>query len=154
MTRFLGRYEHTLDGKGRVILPARFRSAFERGGFLTQHDEGCLAVWALDEFEEQLETMKQRAASGRADRNLARVWASNSTEVALDGQGRMAIPAHLREFAALQTDVLVNGAIDRVELWDPTRWEEKVKPEEIRLTEGIDERAELRRQDHVDEDHR
>lgn len=138
MARFLGRYEHTLDGKGRVILPARFRSAFERGGFLTQHDDGCLAVWAPEEFERQLEVMQERAASGRADRNLARVWASNSTEVVLDAQGRMAIPAHLREFAGLRTDVLVNGAIDRVELWDPARWDEKVRPEEQRLTEGSD----------------
>jgi len=138
VARFLGRYEHTLDGKGRVILPARFRSAFERGGFLTQHDDGCLAVWAPEEFERQLEVMQERAASGRADRNLARVWASNSTEVVLDAQGRMAIPAHLREFAGLRTDVLVNGAIDRVELWDPARWDEKVRPEEQRLTEGSD----------------
>jgi MraZ protein len=139
VARFFGRYEHTLDDKGRVTLPAKFRVAFERSGYLTQFHDGCLALWTPEEFEQQMASMQQRAAGGRGDRNLARVWAAGSHEVETDRQGRMAIPAHLREYAGLQGDVLVHGAIDRVELWDPTRWEEKVKPEEIRLTEGIDE---------------
>jgi MraZ protein len=58
--------------------------------------------------------------------------------VEVDKQGRMAIPSHLRAFAGLEGDVLVHGAIDRVELWNPTWWEQKVQPEEQRLTEGDD----------------
>jgi MraZ protein len=58
--------------------------------------------------------------------------------VEVDKQGRMAIPSHLRAFAGLEGDVLVHGAIDRVELWNPTSWEQKVQPEEQRLTEGDD----------------
>src|ERR1035441_5360190 len=74
----------------------------------------------------------------KSDRNLARLWASTSHEVEVDKQGRMAIPSHLRAFAGLEGDVLVHGAIDRVELWNPTSWEQKVQPEEQRLTEGDD----------------
>lgn len=138
MAGFVGRYEHTLDAKGRVILPAKFRAEFEHGGYLTQHTERCLALWTPSEFERQMETMHESAASGRVDRNRARLWASNSAEVEVDRQGRMPIPGHLRTFAGLETEVLVHGAIDRVELWDPTEWSERVLPEERWLLEGDD----------------
>jgi MraZ protein len=127
---FVGRYEHTLDAKGRVILPVKFRVAFEHGGYLTENREGCLALWTPGEFERQKASMLERATVGRTGRNRARLWASNSQDVEIDRQGRMAIPAHLRFFAGLETDVLVTGVIDRVELWDPSVWAERVEPEE------------------------
>jgi MraZ protein len=127
---FVGRYEHSLDSKGRVILPAKFRADFERGGYLSEHREGCLALWTPGEFQRQLQAMQEHAAEGRTERNRARLWAASSHEVEIDRQGRMAIPAHLREFASLEGDVLVHGAIDRIELWNPTVWEERVVPEE------------------------
>jgi MraZ protein len=133
---FVGRYEHSLDTKGRVILPAKFRGQFERGGYLTQNSEGCLALWTPGEFERQMESMQENSGSGRVKRNRARIWASTSAEVEIDRQGRMSIPVHLREFAGLDADVLVHGAIDRVELWNPTAWAERVLPEESWLLEG------------------
>jgi MraZ protein len=127
---FVGRYEHALDTKGRVILPAKFRADFDRGGYLTENREGCLALWTPGEFDRQMVAMRERAATGRTNRNRARLWAANSHEVEIDRQGRMAIPSHLREFASLDGDVLVHGAIDRIELWNPTTWRERVMPEE------------------------
>jgi len=138
VARFFGRYEHSLDDKGRVILPAKFRGPFEDKGYLTQYQDGCLSLWTPDEFESQMEAMLEQASHGQSDRNLARLWASTSHEVEVDRQGRMAIPFHLREFASLSGDVLVHGAIDRVELWNPTRWSERVQPEEQRLSDGGD----------------
>lgn len=137
MTRFFGRFEHSLDAKGRVILPAKFRLAFERGGFLSQYHDGCLALWTPDEFEKQMVGMQTSAeAGGRDERNLARVWASGSTDVEIDKSGRMPIPQHLRDFAGLEGEVLVLGAIDRVELWSPAQWAEKVQPTERQLTDA------------------
>ena len=130
MTAFVGRYEHSLDSKGRVILPAKFRSDFERGGYLAEHHEGCLALWTPGEFQRQLQAMQEEAAQGQSARNRARIWAASSHEVEIDRQGRMAIPSRLREFATLEGDVLVHGAIDRIELWNPARWEERVVPDE------------------------
>jgi MraZ protein len=127
---FVGRYEHSLDMKGRVILPAKFRTHFEQGGFLTEHSEGCIALWTLGEFERQMDSMQEQSAQGQVERNRARLWASSSAEVEIDRQGRMPIPAHLRTFAELESEVLVLGVIDRVELWKPAAWEERVQPEE------------------------
>jgi MraZ protein len=127
---FVGRYEHSLDTKGRVILPAKFRADFERGGYLTENREGCLALWTPGEFERQMQAMQDQASAGRTERNRARMWAASSHEVEIDRQGRMAIPALLREFASLDGDVLVCGAIDRVELWNPAVWRERVAPAE------------------------
>ncbi len=130
MAAFVGRYEHSLDSKGRVILPAKFRTDFERGGYLTEHREGCLALWTPGEFQRQMLAMQEQATGGRTQRNRARLWAASSHEVEVDRQGRMAIPAHLREFASLEGEVLVHGAIDRVELWNPSGWRDRVAPEE------------------------
>jgi MraZ protein len=135
---FVGRYEHALDVKGRVILPAKYRIAFEHGGFLTENREGCLALWTPDEFARQMSAMQEAAGEDRLGRNRARLWAAGAAEVEIDRQGRMAIAAHLREFAALEGDVLVNGAIDRVELWNPIRWRERVLPDQ-RWFQGEDD---------------
>lgn len=133
MARFFGRYEHSLDPKGRVILPVKFRPPFEHGGYLSQFYEGCLALWTPEAFDRRLVQLEEAANEGRAERNQARMVSSSSFEVEVDRQGRMAIPARLREFARLEGDVLVIGAIDRVELWDAALWEEKLLPEERRL---------------------
>jgi MraZ protein len=138
VARFFGRFEHSLDDKGRLILPAKFRGPFERGGYLSEYQDGCLSLWTPEEFELQMETMLEKASAGRSDRNLARVWASTSHELEIDKQGRMAIPQRLREYAGLVGEVLVLGAIDRVELWNREAWDQKVLPEEERLTQGDD----------------
>ena len=120
---FVGHFEHSVDPKGRVILPARFRESFLRGGFLTANREGCVALWTPGEFERQMAEMLEGSKADRDGRNRARIWASNSAEVEVDKQGSMAIPSNLREFAQLTGEVLINGAIDRIELWNPTLWE-------------------------------
>lgn len=138
MARFFGRFEHSLDDKGRVILPAKFRAPFEHGGYLTEYQDGCLALWTPERFEQQMEAMLERATQSQSDRNLVRQWSSTSHELEIDRQGRMAIPGLLRQYGGLVGEVLVVGAIDRVELWNRERWDEKVLPEEERLTQGAD----------------
>ena len=135
MARFFGRFEHSLDDKGRIILPVKFRGSFEHGGYLTQYHDRCLALWTPEEFEEQMGSREAAQNLSREERNLARLWSSGTQEVDVDRQGRIAIPQHLREFARLDGDVLVHGAIDRVELWNKEVWSEKVAPVELALTE-------------------
>ncbi|HET9071875.1 MAG TPA: division/cell wall cluster transcriptional repressor MraZ [Acidimicrobiales bacterium] len=135
---FFGRYEHSLDAKGRVVLPARFRSSFDSQAYLTQYLDGCLALWTPEEFGRRLAEYSQAQARSSADRNLARVWAAGSQEVEIDRQGRLALPQHLKEFAQLDRNVLVVGAMERIELWDPTQWEARVRPAELNLTDPVD----------------
>jgi MraZ protein len=126
--RFVGRFEHSLDAKGRIILPARFRSSFGTNAFLSQHNEGCLALWTPDAFERKLDEMQAKQDLSSEDRTVVRAWAAGSAEVELDRQGRVAIPGHLRAFAHLENAVLVHGAITHIEIWNPEVWAERGAP--------------------------
>jgi MraZ protein len=125
---FFGRYEHSLDVKGRVILPVRFRPTFGPQAYLSQYQDRCLALWPTDEFEKQMAEMTLLQEQGDPERNLARIWAAGLAEVDIDRQGRLAIPSHLREFARLDSAVLVVGVLNRVELWSPAEWDVRVEP--------------------------
>ncbi len=119
---FLGEYQHSLDAKGRVILPAKFREQLEGGAFVTKLLDGCLAVWAPEEFHEVAADMQEKARRGQAERNVVRSFAAGAAEVVPDRQGRIAIPANLRAFAGLERDVVVAGVFNRIEIWDAGRW--------------------------------
>jgi len=124
-TRFVGRYEHSLDGKGRIILPARFRSSFESLALVSKHNERCLAVWTPEAFDRKAEEMALLLDGTPEERARARAWSMGSAEVDLDRQGRVAIPLYLRDFAELAdgSTVLVHGALNHIELWNPSIWE-------------------------------
>jgi MraZ protein len=136
VARFFGRYEHSLDIKGRIILPARLRHSFDTEAFLSQWHDGCLALWTPEVFEKQLAEMEAIQHRGPEERQAARVLAAGSVQVELDRQGRVAIPAYLREYASLESAVLVVGALDRIELWRPEQYLERVAPGETKLAEG------------------
>lgn len=126
MDRFVGRFEHSLDPKGRLVLPTRLRPAFEaQGGFLTKGLEGCVALWPGQRFQERLAELETEASEigTRAARAKERVFAS-AEAVTPDAQGRIPVPVYLREFAGLDpARILVLGANKIVELWQPERWE-------------------------------
>jgi MraZ protein len=119
---FLGTYEHSLDPKGRVILPAKFREQLESGAFLAKSLDGCLALYDAEEFEKVALNMQEQARRGAVERNAVRSFAAGATEATPDRQGRISIPAHLRAFAGLDREVVVTGALTRIEIWDATRW--------------------------------
>jgi MraZ protein len=124
--RLVGSYEHSLDAKGRIILPAKFRGHFEGNlTLVSKHDERCLAIWTPDAFDKRAAVMERALDGGPEDRQRARSWAMGSAEVDLDPQGRLAIPQYLREFAHLEQGrtVMVNGALTHIELWDKDLWE-------------------------------
>jgi MraZ protein len=125
---FFGTYEHSLDDKGRLILPARIRARLSGAVYLTQHLDSCVALWTLEQFEKEVSTRLASAENGPLERNEMRDWSASVHEVELDRQGRMAIPPQLRNYAGLEQEVLVIGAINRVELWSPERWRHKSGP--------------------------
>lgn len=138
MAKFFGRHEHSLDAKGRVILPARLRAQFDTKAYLTAHLDRCLALWTQDDFDKQSAEMETALDRSASDRNMARIWSSGVSEVELDKQGRVPIPTYLREYAHLDSAVLVIGTINHIELWDPDEWAARVAPSVTSLTDPTD----------------
>lgn len=121
---FLGTYTPKLDEKGRLFLPAKFRDRLAEGLVVTQGQENCLVVWPTDVFMEEARRAQATPMTVRGARDYARVLFAGADEGALDKQGRINIAAPLREYAALDREVVVIGVMDRIEIWDPVRWRE------------------------------
>ena len=124
---FVGQFRHTLDTKGRVILPAKFRSRLEEGAYLAKGIDGCVAVYPADEWERVASNMQELMTRGGAQRQAARSFFAGAAEVDPDRQGRVQLPAHLRDFAGLvaEQEVIVAGVNNRAEIWNPQRWQEQ-----------------------------
>ena len=136
MATFYGNFERSLDAKGRLILPAKLRAEFGESAFLTSHVDGCLALFDKADMEDQKTTMLERSKGSQEDRMIARVWAASTSEVVFDAQGRFPIPPASRSWAGLEDDVLVIGAIDKVELWSPPKYGEKAAFANTQMLEG------------------
>ncbi len=136
MEGFFGRYDHKLDSKGRLTLPSRFCNAFEDGAFLSSYLGGCLALWTQIEFGIRMREMQEKASTSAKWRNLVRVWAAGTYQAEKDSQARIIIPPHLREFAGIASEVVISGAIDHIEIWNPLRWRELEEPQERMLILG------------------
>lgn len=120
---FLGEYQHTLDSKGRLILPSAFREQLSDGLVMTVGVDNCLTVHPQAEWENVLSGLRNLRTTDRRERMFARMMTSSAHAEELDKQGRVTIPARLREYGSLDRDVTVVGADARVELWDSERWE-------------------------------
>jgi MraZ protein len=138
---FLGEFQHSLDAKGRVILPAEFRDQLAGGAVIARGLDGCLSVYPREEFETMAETVREKARRGERERRAARSFFAGAKPVAPDRQGRVAIPQNLREFAALGRDVMVVGVDFRIEIWDTSRWREQddAGQHDIASAEGLED---------------
>ena len=122
---FLGEYTPSLDDKGRLTLPARFREELEKA-YLTSEVERCLAVWPPAEFESRARELREAARHDAASHDRAAFFFAGAQEVTPDKQGRIAIPPSLREFAGLEEGpVVVTGAFDHVEIRASESWQQK-----------------------------
>ena len=120
---FVGQFEHALDVKGRIVLPASFRASFDQSGFLIKGPEGCLALLTPERFRDIAQTMASRSEEGDVrHRSAKRSFGAGASRVLPDKQGRIAVPEELRSFAQLERDCVIVGAIDEVEIWDSSRW--------------------------------
>lgn len=118
-----GEYPYAIDDKGRVVMPAAFRDFVEDGMVVTRGMEGCLYVFPSAEWRRIEEALVGLPLNDTAGRNFVRFFYSGASKLRLDGQGRVSLPATLRQFAALGADVVVAGAPNRLEIWDGGRWQ-------------------------------
>ncbi len=119
---FVGTFEHSLDGKGRVVLPSTFRNDLAGKGIVSQY-ENCLGVWTVEGFAEVANRLTDKVRAGLTTHNAVRAFAANAVQVEPDTQGRILLPQRLRDFAGLERDVVIIGAIDRIEIWNAQRWD-------------------------------
>ncbi len=118
----LGEYEHTIDDKNRLTLPARFREQLAGGVVVTRGMDGCLYAYPRDDWSELEARVAELDPLTREARTIQRHFFSGASEAELDRQGRLLVPPSLREYAALGGEAMVVGSRDHIELWEPTRW--------------------------------
>jgi MraZ protein len=120
---FLGTHTPRLDDKGRLALPAKFRSELEGGLVITKGQERCLFVFPMAEFSRITDLLRTAPVTQRNVRDYSRVFFASASHEVPDGQGRITVPVPLREYAGLTKDCVVIGANTRVEVWDAAAWQ-------------------------------
>jgi MraZ protein len=122
--RFFGAYTHTLDAKGRLTLPSKFRSHFTDKAYVTssQYGDDCLVIWTEEDFLRYTNQVGPEQWGPAEERRRLRRWARGAGDLEIDRMGRVVLPLALRERVSLSHDVLVQGAFETIELWDPETW--------------------------------
>jgi len=124
---FLGQYQHTLDNKGRLIIPARYRGLLIEGAYLTQGFDRNLRVLTVPSFKAIYERLSRMNIADPVTRQLRRLIFSNASFVELDRVGRILIPQFLRDIASLDSDAVIVGVGDSIEIWSPQSWSDQAE---------------------------
>jgi MraZ protein len=122
VTNFFGTFGPKLDEKGRLFLPAKFRPRLESGVVLTRGPEHCVLGWTPESFSEFMDRARQASFTNKAARDFLRMFFSGASQEVPDKQGRVSIPSVLRDWAKLDRECTVVGAMDRIEIWDTDTW--------------------------------
>ena len=132
---FAGEYEHSVDPKGRIIMPSKFRDSIGTDFVVTLGLDGCLFVYPNDQWEKFAEQLGSLPGNKEA-RQLQRYFLAGAANVEMDKQGRFLIPAKLREAAGITKDIVTVGVLTKLEIWSKEKWEAN------NIYENMDERAE------------
>jgi len=118
-----GEFRHTLDDRGRVAVPVRFRGRLAEGATLARWLDSCLGLFPADEWNELAAKLRALPLTNPSAREFARFMSSGAVEVELDRQGRLLVPGYLRDYAGItEGEVVVVGALNRLEIWSPAAW--------------------------------
>ena len=131
----IGQYEHTIDAKKRLALPAKFRGELGDKIIITRGIEGCLAVYTEVEWKVMADKLSTLTISQSEARSFTRMILAGAMEVSLDKLGRILVPDYLKEYAGLKKNVVVCGLSNRLEIWDAEKWEAY----KIEAEKGVDE---------------
>ena len=127
---FIGEFQHLIDDKGRLAIPAKFRRKLAKGAVVTRGLDNCLFVYPADEWKVLAGKLAALPLSQANSRAFARLMLAGAMDVKLDKQGRVVVPEYLRGFAKLRKETVVTGLFNRLEVWDKTVWEKyKAKAE-------------------------
>ena len=135
---FFGRFGHTIDDKGRLTIPAKYRDTLATGVVITRGLDRCLYVYPFSEWDSISEKIKQFSMMQKDARSFVRFLFAEASDCIPDKQGRVLIPTYLREYADLTTEVIVAGSHNRLEIWNP----EAYRDENSRLQQDVNGLAE------------
>jgi MraZ protein len=121
---FMGEYEHSIDAKGRLIVPAKFREQLGMEFVVTKGIDGCLYGYPLKEWSNVEEKFRERGSMDKDSRKFARFFFGGAASCEVDKQGRILLPATLRDFAGLKKEVVFAGNLNHIEIWDAAKWNE------------------------------
>ena len=119
----IGEYQHAIDTKNRMIVPAKLREDLGNKFVITKGLDGCLYAYPLDEWEKFEEKLKNLPLTNKDARAFVRFFVAGATEVETDKQGRGLIPANLREYASIEKEIVTIGALNKIEIWSKEKWE-------------------------------
>lgn len=128
---FMGEYNHTIDAKGRLIIPSKFREILGDAFVVTKGLDGCLFVYDNEEWKRFEEKLRALPITNKEARQFVRFFLAGATEAEVDKQGRILIPNVLREFAGLTKDVVLVGVGSRIEIWSRERFEDTASFEDM-----------------------
>jgi len=120
----IGEYQHKLDVKKRVALPAKFRREIGKKAVITRGLDTCLFIYPMKEWERVAEALSNLPTGQASTRSFVRLFLSGAAQVETDSLGRILIPDYLKDYAGLQSKVVITGVYKRLEIWDEKRWEE------------------------------
>lgn len=120
---FIGEYQHTIDSKGRLAVPAKFRVKLAKGAVVTRGLDNCLFLYPLNEWKILADRLSKLPISKSNTRAFARLMLAGAMDVFLDKQGRIVLPDYLRKYAGISKNVIIAGLYNRLEIWDETKWE-------------------------------
>jgi len=132
---FIGEYNHNLDDKGRVAVPAKFRAMLKGGAVVTKGLDGCLFLYAKKEWQELAVKLSKLPIGPANSRAFSRSMLAGAMEVDFDNQGRIMLPEYLRKFAGLKKKLIIAGLYSRLEIWDETAWNKYKKGTEKKSTD-------------------
>ena len=127
----MGEYNHTIDAKGRLIIPSKFRDSLGDEFVVTKGLDGCLFVYDNKEWSAFEEKLKSLPLTNKDARQFVRFFLAGATLAEVDKQGRILVPANLREFASLEKEVVLVGVASRVEIWSKARWEDAASYDDV-----------------------
>jgi len=139
---FVGQYLHSLEAKGRLAIPKKFREELGEKAVLTKGLDGCLFLFPVNKWQEFTQRLSQMSLTKRDSRSFARFLTYSAAEVEFDQQGRVLIPDHLRRFGGMNKEVVIAGALQRVEIWDRKRFDQylaRVEKESEKIAERLEE---------------
>lgn len=140
---FIGEYQHSIDKKGRIIVPAKFREDLGDSFILTKGLDNCLFIYPKTEWQVFEEKLKSLPLTRKDARAFVRFFFAGATECELDKQGRILIPSNLREHCKLKNDAVVIGVSNRVEIWSKEEWDKYNQDEDLSYESIAEKMAEL-----------